>query len=296
MDEATQDQIILARSKLWTPELDKLLRKWKKNVAKRQKGHADLSRTYSKRHYIFGTPAVILSAIISAGIFSTFRNCSNCEDPSQDKCWIDQWIRIIVGCISLVAVSLTAFVTFMNYQQASEEHKTASEKYGALYRDLDSMLLIPGPVRGDPVGTLQTIRRQYEDITVASPNLPSKYNIDLSYEVSDTIKKNPPKPEDIQIDINDIKPNKKRKKVQNVSSTKELQEMLNRDIEECNDCDTSDDEVTIGIDLDAMPQSSNSDIARAIAGNNIIRENGLLNYEMQRLDNNIQTYSKKEEY
>ena len=201
MDEKTQEQVIVARSKLWTPELDKLLRRWKKQIGNRQKGHSDLSRTYNLRHYLFGVPTIILSAIISSGIFATFENCSTCDNQYQAKCIITVIIRIIIGLLQIIVVALSAFNTFMDYSDASADHKMAADKYGSLYRDLDSLLLIPGPLRGDPVTVLNEIRRRYDDMVIDAPNLPSKYNIDLTYDVSNTVVAKPPKPDSIKIDV-----------------------------------------------------------------------------------------------
>lgn len=296
MNSDIQDQVILARAKLWTPELDKLLRKWKKNIGKREKGHLDLARTYTKRHYIFGVPATVLSAIIASGIFATFRNCSDCDNQNNENCWIDQWIRLVVGIISLISTALTAFVTFMNYQESAEENKTAADKYTSLYNDLDTMLLIPGPVRGDPVNTLQTIRRRYDDIVTSSPTLPSKYNVELSYEYSPSIAKSPPKPEDVVI------PSLRKMSVQTNNNgsidTDALREMMDVSVEidknlnQENDVDTSDEEneVKIAIDLDGQPSYTEKDTNRAMAINSIIKENTInnhshsLQFEMDRLN------------
>ena len=108
----TQDQLILARSKLWTPELDKLLRKWKNQVGKRERGHLNQNRKFSRRHYMFGGPAIILSTIVSVGIFATFRNCDECDDQRAPECALDQWIRLASGIIGLFSMALTAFLTY----------------------------------------------------------------------------------------------------------------------------------------------------------------------------------------
>ena len=202
LDTLTQDQMILARSRLWTPELDKLLRRWKKQLGKREKGHLDLARKYNRRHYIFGIPATVLSALIATGILATFENCDSCDDGSAPECEADQWIRLAIGILGLLSAGLTAFQTFMNYQQESEKHKSAADDYGSMFRVIDTMLLVPGPVRGDPVSTLQNLRSQYDDLVRRSPTLPKKYDAELTYEVirPDKIRlPTPPRPDDIRL-------------------------------------------------------------------------------------------------
>ena len=90
----------------------------------------------------------------------------------------------------------------MNYQELSEKHKSAADDYGSMFRMIDAMMLVPGPVRGDPVSTLQNLRSQYDDLVRRSPTLPKKYDADLTYEVIDPCKINlpkPPQPEDIDL-------------------------------------------------------------------------------------------------
>ena len=137
------EEVIMDRSKYWTPELNKLLRKWKKQIGKREQGHLDMSRINNRKHYIFGGPATILTFLTSGGVLSTFKECDNSED-----CEDEEWIRLAMGIIALVGGLLTTFQTFMNYQQESEKHKTAADEYGVLFRDIDSLLILPNATRG----------------------------------------------------------------------------------------------------------------------------------------------------
>ncbi len=166
----------------WTPELNKLLRKWKKQLQKRQKGHIDLARKCQKYHYAIGIPATVFSTIIATGSFATFSNC----DDDSGRCEIDVWIRISTGVIAIIGAALTGFQTFVNYQNSAERNKSAAVDYGSMYRSLDTLLLLPPELRGEPVSTLQTLRNQYDDIVRRSPTLSSYYDA-LTYNV---IKKN----------------------------------------------------------------------------------------------------------
>jgi len=213
MDEPTlQDQIILARSKLWTPELDKLLRKWKRQVELRRRGHSSIERKWSKRHYIFGVPATVLTAITSTGILATFRNCNDCDDPDQSRCEADQYIRLAIGIVGIFEIALTGIMTFMNYQESANAHKEAADNYESLYGNIDSLLIIPPSVRGDPITTLHDIRQKYDDNVRKSPNLPGKYQEykELSYSVlnkdhSNNFIQTIPKPNMKEININNNK-------------------------------------------------------------------------------------------
>lgn len=311
-DGLSPDHMILARSKMWTPELDKLLRRWKKQLGKREKGHLDLARKYSRRHYFFGVPATVLSALIATGILSTFRNCDDTDDLTSSKCSTDQWIRFVIGIVGLIGAGLSAFQTFMNYQGESENHKSAADEYGSMYRILDTMLLVPGPVRGDPISTLQNLRSQYDDLVRRSPTLPKKYDVELTYEVIQPKKIRAPPPEQIQIsspaegdggmddlkkmmgDISTETETAKPLKPKNVGfNSGAAFDSLNKIFEDENDHDTSDDEyeVCIGFDLDAAGCYNTTAVALAAAQlatkRDIQIQSSLrhaLDFELQRLE------------
>lgn len=177
-----QDMFVLARSKLWTEALDKLLRRWKRQVNIRCKGHYEVAAKYNRRHYILGLPVTVISTITATGTLATFRNCSNCDDLSSQRCALDPWIRLIIGIVGLLSVALVSIMTFINYQEAANDHKAAADNYESLYGTIESQLIVPVAVRGDPLETLRSIRAQYNDTVKKSPNLPSKYQVDLSFK------------------------------------------------------------------------------------------------------------------
>jgi len=192
--EARDDQEQKSRAKLWTPECDKLLRRWKKQIAARQRIHNDISRQYKQRHYYLGIPGIILGMIVASGTFSTFANCDTCGSnndtasaPSSSSslvsCQANEWIRLVMGIVGIVSSIVAGLMTFLDYQSAAEDHKSASDEYDSMYRQLDTTLLLPGYARGDVVATLQSLRSQYDSIAKRSPTLPKKYDLELTYEV-----------------------------------------------------------------------------------------------------------------
>lgn len=194
-NDSFKNKLFSTRNKLWTPELDRLLRNWKRQIGKRENGHNNLARKYNRRHYIFGLPAILLAAILSSGVLTTFQNCSDCDDNTNIvECQIVQYFRLLFGLLGILNTALVGFQTFMNYQEEAEKHKSAADDYGSLFRLLDSMILMPGPIRGDPITSLQNIRSRYDDLVRRSPSLPKKYNVDLSYNVSNPGTIPPPPP------------------------------------------------------------------------------------------------------
>lgn len=268
-----ENQLIIARAKLWTPDLDRLIRKWKSQVGKRQKGHLLESRKYRSKHYIFGIPSTVLAAIVTTGILSTFRNCDDCDDLNSSRCEADQWIRLAIGLISMLSIGLTAFITFINYQEKAKEHKDASSDYESLYRQLESILQVPGVHRGDPIATLQNIRDRYGALVNSSPSLPEKYSVDLSYSYSGN-KSGPPKPEEIE-----------NNKASN--STSFLMKVFGKDKQK-------EEDVEIGLDLDNIsPQLSGSfkDLTKMREREIEESKKRALKFELQRLQSHTKNRS-----
>lgn len=179
-----EEQLSIVRSKLWTPEIDKLLRKWKRQVDHRRRGHSNSSSYYSKLHLLFGLPATCLTVFISTGVLATFQNDCSSTNITTTLGAASEWIRLALALIGLLSAILMGIMTFMNFQESSQEHKIAADSYESLYSNIDSVLSIPKTLRGDPVESLKNIRETYDKIMRESPLLPEKYKYDLGYEVA----------------------------------------------------------------------------------------------------------------
>lgn len=273
-DQAYIDQAILARAKLWTPDLDKLLRKWNKLINIRIQGHKEIARKHTKYHYMIGIPSTVISAIVAFVSFSTFEDCKD-EDESCEK---DQWIRLAIAIVSAIAIVLNSLMTFLNYAESANNHKTAADDYNSLSGSIQNTLIIPGPIRGDPVITLQTIRSKYDDIVKKSPSLSSEHDRELSYTtVMESYKFSPrrraiteqsdfyePRAQpnegmyrnvnrNIYIDANGNVSNNFSNDRGSSTSNEELEEILH----DKNNFDSEDEdkEVCIGFDLDSVASS-----------------------------------------
>jgi hypothetical protein len=290
MDSLTQDHMILARSKLWTSEVEKLLRKWRLQISKRERGHSESNRKYHRLHYIFGIPTTVVVALSSIGIFATFRNCDACEDQSQEKCAADVYIRIASGVVCVIAMILSSLMTFMNYSSSASEHKEASSEYGSLGRYIDSLVLIPPPLRGDPQVVLQNIRSQYDTNVRRYPSLDRKYEVELNYQTVDISKlhSKPPRPEDVP-DIHTPEIIGQMAEMIHSSSSQNLDDIMAEE----NDHSTDDEqhEVKLTFDLDVPSICDPTMAALAAAQLAMHRDKQIQNsltaalaFEMQRLD------------
>lgn len=279
------DQLALARTRLWTPDLDRLLRRWKEQIGKRQEGHARQARKLSRRHYIIGIPTTLLSVVVTTGVLSTFRNCSDCEDLDSARCEADQWIRLVMGLLGFLAVALSALMTFMNYQELSEQHKNASSDFENLHRVIETLLQVPASVRGDPVSTLHNLRDQYTALVRGAPQLPKEYAVYLTYKFKGPT---PPSPTQIQIP-SDTSPLRKLLDDESSGARDKIKRWTKRSSLE------DGEEIEIGFDLDSTPAPKNKAALKA-ALLTAEREGQVqkslsraIEFELQRLDTHVES-------
>jgi hypothetical protein len=166
------------RSKLWTPSIEKLLRKWRKQICIRQKGHLKEERICLRKYQLISIPSILISSIVSTAIFSTFEDCplvlSNCGK---------KWIRLTSGILNMIGVAFLGINSFFNFQEKASKHKTSSDAYNELLRLIDSTLGTPTQFRGDAVAILQHIKSRYDDIIKQSESLSEDSNAELEYMI-----------------------------------------------------------------------------------------------------------------
>lgn len=90
--------------------LQDLVTNWKDRINKLQKAHYYIADRFEKYHYFIGLPATVLTAIAGATLFL---------DINQ------QWIKVAVGGVGLLAAILSAVQTFYSHAKRGEEHRTA---------------------------------------------------------------------------------------------------------------------------------------------------------------------------
>lgn len=199
-EEIYQARLIVAQGKFWTPEIEKLFRRWKRQINLRREGHQHQERTYNKRYYYLGVPANIFGTIVASGVLSTFKNCDVCASPTTStilttivttttlsttsptaSCSNDEIIRLVMGIIAVFSLCLTILMVFMDYGGGRQANKDSGDNCDGLSRKIEGMLNTPISRRGDPIEFLHEIRNEFDDIRKNSPALPSKYNSTLEY-------------------------------------------------------------------------------------------------------------------
>jgi hypothetical protein len=163
------------RSKLWTPSIEKLLRKWRKQICVRQKGHINEERTCLRKYQLVALPSIMMSSIVSTAIFSTFEDC-----PEGEVC-NKKWIRLTSGILNMIGAMFLGINSLYNFQDKASKHKSSSDSYNELLRLIDSTLGTPTQFRGDAVAILQHIKSRYDDIIKQSESLSEEYTAELEY-------------------------------------------------------------------------------------------------------------------
>ncbi len=195
-EEIYQARLIVAQTRFWTPALEKLLRRWKRQINLRREGHKLAERSYSKKYYFLGVPATVCSTVVASGILSTFKNCDEVGSLLTTtsgsvtttpigvpviSCASNEWIRLVMGILAIISLILSALMIFMDYGGAREANKQATDSCDELSRDIEGVLNTPISRRGDPVEKLHYFRNKFDDIKKSSPSIPAKYEVSLEY-------------------------------------------------------------------------------------------------------------------
>lgn len=264
-EEIYQAKLTVACQKFWTPDIEKLLRRWRRQINLLHREHKLLEYKYNKRYYIIGVPASIASTVVASGILTTFKNCNECTagciPAATSPCANDEWVRFAMGIIGIIAIILTCLSVFLNYGKASSDEKGTADDLGILARELDAMLETPISARGDPISFLQGIRTKFDDITKKSP---ISSTISLEYRTIKEEKKKmsvaggPPSPDQVYI-------GGKRRKIPDASSLAKIlvdkieaegkaKASVRRKVNEENDYDTDEEgkEVAITFDFEEL--------------------------------------------
>lgn len=172
----------------WTSDISKLLEGWKKQIGTIVASERKNAKKFKKRNYWM---VGISTGFAGIGGFATFMTSSECEASiDQEGCESKIWYRVIAGTVTSIGAIISGFNAFLEYGEKATTHKKSADDFDALYRKIDSILLIPISRRGDPVSVIQEIRSEYDNLTRQTDLDTSGYR-ELPYEVIQ-----PPSPSD----------------------------------------------------------------------------------------------------
>lgn len=155
-------------------EQDKLelLSSWKKGIRICHKCHVRSAAIMQRRNRALGIPVVILTSVAGTTIFATLEGSP------------EPWVRILIGLLSVIAAVLAGLQTFLGYGELAERHKTVSQKYGALRREIEEMLAIHHVAREVPDEFLASVRTRWDQVDDESPSLSQKLYDRIAAQIS----------------------------------------------------------------------------------------------------------------
>lgn len=127
-------------------------------------GHYRAALRFSRLHYWFGLPTVVLATIVGTSVFATLQ-----AKP-------DFWWQILVGIMSIVAAILSGLQSFLGYGDKAEKHRTAGAKYNTVGRELELWLSLPQV----DLQRLEVIRQRIDSLSQESPHIPESVHREMT--------------------------------------------------------------------------------------------------------------------
>lgn len=141
--------------------IKELLRSWNRRAVIALDAHYDAARHYSRRHYWFGVPAAVLSAIVGSTVFASLEHD------------VDSRLRFLVATLSMAAAILIALQTFLGYSERAEKHRMTGARYGATSRELEVLLTEPEETLKTKTKLVESTRQRLDTLAAEAPSIPN---------------------------------------------------------------------------------------------------------------------------
>lgn len=112
-----------------TPDLLALVKAWESELDVLKDAHGLAARFYEKLHWRLGLPAVIVTAVLGAFVWTESNPWTKMIDSN-----------LIAGLLSIVVLVLNAAQTFLKTDERSNRHKNAHDRYEGLLRELQRVV------------------------------------------------------------------------------------------------------------------------------------------------------------
>ncbi len=139
-----------------------LILAWYRRARLANQAHAQAASRARHNSFLLGIPAVALSAIVGSAIFATIDKTPN------------RYLQVAAGFLSLVTSALTALQTFLRLDDQVQNHESASRAFGAIRREIGQLGAIAHHSRQEAESRLNEIRKEYDQASAASRNVPQK--------------------------------------------------------------------------------------------------------------------------
>lgn len=136
---------------------------WYRRARIAHQAHARAASRAKRNSALLGIPTVGLSAIAGSAIFATIDKMPNTA------------LQITAGTLSLAAAVLAALQTFLRLDEQVREHESASRSFGVIRRKLGQLGATAIQSRDEVDSKLDDIRKDYDEASTASRNVPPKF-------------------------------------------------------------------------------------------------------------------------
>ncbi|MGF6489149.1 SLATT domain-containing protein [Pseudomonas frederiksbergensis] len=137
-----------------------LLKKWGRIIVRLQIEHEVRARDFEKFNWKLGIPCVVLSAVLSASVFSSIRNSSLL------------WFQYVAGLISILTLVLGSIQTFLNFDTRTTAHNNDNaDKLGTIAREVQDEIA-SGQDEAALALDVSDIRNSLDSILFDSPTFP----------------------------------------------------------------------------------------------------------------------------
>ena len=142
---------------------DSLSARWYLRVQRHQLAHRFAAKGYEKYHVIIGVPAVVASTVVGGFLFST-------SDTKPDD-----WVKLLIGLLSLVSAVLAALQTFLRFDELSLHHKIADAGFGLVRHKIEAQRIASNQSSKWQDQFLANLIAQIEDLSARSPTIPERF-------------------------------------------------------------------------------------------------------------------------
>jgi hypothetical protein len=140
---------------------ENLLKKWAQMSKTYSIMHSLCAQYFSKWNKRLGIPVVIFGGLTASSIFST----------TPETKGADVW-RYVNGSLTLIMTALAGVSKFLNIDERTHKHQTASNKYNAIGMDIDTILSFPrGERTFSPQEFISDIKSRMLEISENAPNV-----------------------------------------------------------------------------------------------------------------------------
>lgn len=144
----------------WDRDLERLLEDWRTRAWAAQIGHYRVASRLRSYNLWLGLPVVIFTTAVGTSLFATL---------NQDR--IDTWLRVVVGCISVLAAIFAGIQTFLNFAQRADQHIVAADWYASIRRKIEQQVNTPRNGRSAPKRFLDEVRQDMNNVGSQSPEI-----------------------------------------------------------------------------------------------------------------------------